>query len=119
MHGDVLPELRGYVKGPDLVGDSRVLDDAAVHVDLVAKEDAGVTVPGQRVSADDVGRLPDIAVEVVHVDHFGSVEAFAADHVERVLPHDGAVTRRALGRSLVVVYGLPVALFARLIAVGT
>lgn len=121
VHGDVLPELGRHVERPDLVGHARIVDDTAVHVDLVAEEDAGVAVPGQRLPARarDVRHLPDVAVEVVHVDHLGAVEALAAEDVERVLPDDGAVAGRALGRQVAVVYCLPVALLARLVAVGS
>ena len=117
MDRHVLPELGRHVESPDLVGHCRVINDPTVHVDLIPEQHARVSVSRQWLSTGDVGRLPDVAVVVVHVDHLGTMEALTANDVERVLPDDGTVACRALRRQVVVVHCVPVAVLGRLVAV--
>lgn len=81
VHGDILPDLGGYVECPDLVGHGGVLQGTAIHEYLVAKEYARVSVTRQRCTTLDMRRLPDIAVIIIHVYHLGTVETLAANHV--------------------------------------
>lgn len=81
VHGDVLPDLGGYVERPDLVGHGGVLQGTAIHKYFVAKEHARVSVTRQRRTTLDVRRFPDIAIIIIHVYHLGTVETLAANHI--------------------------------------
>lgn len=91
MHSDVLPNFGRHVERPDFVRHRRVLYNPAVHEYLVAEEHARVSITGQRSLSLDVRSFPNVPVVVINVYHLSTVEAFAADNVQRILPNDRTV----------------------------
>ena len=90
-YSDVFPKFRRYVEGPEFVGYRRILNDSAVHVDLVAEQYARMSVSWNWKIAYHVRSFPDVTIVIVYIYHLRSTKALSSYHIEGISPDDGAV----------------------------